>query len=444
MSGIGRSALPRPVSTPARRATWSVLDQGLSSLSNFGISLIAAHELSGRQFGSFTLAFYAYLLAIGFSFALGGEPFQIRHSHVPVTAALLRARQAASGVALAVSFVAAAILVSVGFAVPAETRGPLIVIGFAMPGLLLQDAARQFYFADRQSSWAAFNDAIWVLSSALGAAVLFATDSLHSATALSLVWALGAWVGAIFALVHLRLAPRIDHVAQWLRGCKSMAISFSADFATMTGAGQMVVFLLPAIVSLESVGHLRGAQLLFGPLAVVLAGSRIFGIPEGARLLRDHPATFRRFEFIYGAVLTLAAAAYSLAVILSIPNSFGRYLLGSNWPGAAGLLVFTAVGMIGIAMAVAPFQGLRILSAGRRILKARAWDAPATLVLSVGGAFLYGVRGAVLGMGLANIVASVAWWYQFLKAQREHRADPVSSLVEEAASTTSLEIRRAL
>jgi len=61
-------------------AFWGLLDQALSSLTNFALTFTAARSLDPHAFGGFSLAFAAYLLALGFSRSVGSEPLVVRFS----------------------------------------------------------------------------------------------------------------------------------------------------------------------------------------------------------------------------------------------------------------------------------------------------------------------------------------------------------------------------
>ena len=64
-----------------RRVGWGVGDQALSSLTNFFMGILVARTVSPDDFGAFSLAFGAYVLALVVSRGLTGEPLVVRHSH---------------------------------------------------------------------------------------------------------------------------------------------------------------------------------------------------------------------------------------------------------------------------------------------------------------------------------------------------------------------------
>src|SRR4051794_31067465 len=65
-----------------RRIGWGLFDQGLSSLTNFGLAFVVAHFVSAKQFGAFTLVFAGYGLLLGASEGIASVPLAIRFSAV--------------------------------------------------------------------------------------------------------------------------------------------------------------------------------------------------------------------------------------------------------------------------------------------------------------------------------------------------------------------------
>ncbi len=63
-----------------RRASWNLVDQILSALTNVVLSFVVAREVSATSFGAFSIAFIIFGLAIGLNRAWVGEPMSIRHA----------------------------------------------------------------------------------------------------------------------------------------------------------------------------------------------------------------------------------------------------------------------------------------------------------------------------------------------------------------------------
>jgi len=63
-----------------QRAGWSFADQALNSGTNFALSVVIARNVGAAEFGAFGLVFSCYLLAVGFTRAVAGEPLLVRAS----------------------------------------------------------------------------------------------------------------------------------------------------------------------------------------------------------------------------------------------------------------------------------------------------------------------------------------------------------------------------
>ena len=63
-----------------RRLGWGAADQGMSSLTNFLLSVYVARTLGAVAFGAFSLAYVTYAFALNASRGLCTDPFVVRFS----------------------------------------------------------------------------------------------------------------------------------------------------------------------------------------------------------------------------------------------------------------------------------------------------------------------------------------------------------------------------
>ena len=61
-------------------AGWGFADQAMSSLSNFGVGLVAARASTSEQFGAFSVAFATSVIGVGIARALVSEVYSVRYS----------------------------------------------------------------------------------------------------------------------------------------------------------------------------------------------------------------------------------------------------------------------------------------------------------------------------------------------------------------------------
>src|SRR3954467_2589038 len=79
-----------------RQIAWGLLDQGLSSATNFGGSVLAARVLSTEDFGAFAVVFSLYLVALGLSRSWTSEPLIVRFAAETDAEQHVATRQAAT------------------------------------------------------------------------------------------------------------------------------------------------------------------------------------------------------------------------------------------------------------------------------------------------------------------------------------------------------------
>src|SRR5215475_12250426 len=83
-------ALPRKgprsdaVRALAGRLSWGLADQAVSSMTNFAVGIYIARTLGLIAFGTFSLAWVTYAVAVNLSRGLATDPLLVRFSGVPV------------------------------------------------------------------------------------------------------------------------------------------------------------------------------------------------------------------------------------------------------------------------------------------------------------------------------------------------------------------------
>jgi hypothetical protein len=104
------------------------------------------------------------------------------------------------------------------------------------------------------------------------------------------------------------------------------------------------------------------------------------------------------------------------AVLLSLPRDVGEFLLGTNWEAARSLLLPLSIGTAGFGATFGAYTGLRALAAAKRSLRARSFDALATMCFVLAGAAAGGARGAAWGGAVGAFLENLIVWWQFRKA----------------------------
>ena len=402
----------RAVAGPIRGRGLGLVDQGLSSLSNITLTVLVATAVSAEDFGYFSLAYTAYIIAVGVVDAVTSEPMIVRHS-TGSRQARTSAASAAAGAALAVGLGLALVLCMLALASPPPLKSCLVALAVLLPVLLTQEVGRFAAFALDRPGAAVMSDAAW----ALGMVVTeLAVRSAHAASpaTLLLAWAVPGAVAAIPLLAVLRVRPRPGQAFPWLRANRDLAWPFAGEYIAGQGSQQLLVVLIGGIVNVATAGGLRAAMAILGPLNVLHSASRIAVIPELARIWARAPWQLRDRVRRLSLGLATATAVYGAAILL-LPSHTGHQLFGDTWHEAAALLPWIVLSRIPMAATTACFAGLRATAAARASLVARTTSGGLAVVLVVLGAELLGAQGAAAGIAAGNVASAPIWWSQYRK-----------------------------
>ncbi|MFB7558607.1 hypothetical protein [Streptomyces brevispora] len=399
------------------RAAWGLIDQVLSSASNFFVSGLAAHSLAPGEFGAFALAFAVYLLLLGVSRSLCTEPLAIRYTAQEQAVFDAGARRAVGSVTV-LSLLLGGVCLAAGLLIGGSVGGALVALGVVTPALLVQDAWRYVFFASGRVRSAVLNDFVWVLAQ-VGLFGLMAGGALpRSGPIMIVVWGVGAGLGAVLGLRQSRLVPAWSGLPGWLREHSDLGGRFAGEFIAAAGAVHLVSFGIGATAGLAAAGSIRGALLVFGPLSVILMAAGVVLLPEFVRNTRLSVDVLARNARAASWVLLALSVVWGL-VCLATPASIGQRLLGQNWPGVRSVLPQIALMMCGTGVSVGATLGLRALGAARRSLRARLSIIPVTIVGGVLGAALWDAAGAATGFAVASITGGFIWWRHFRAAVAE-------------------------
>jgi O-antigen/teichoic acid export membrane protein len=400
------------------RLGWGVADQGVSSLSNFAMGIIAARALGSEGFGAFTLAYVTYAFLLSATRGVATDPLVVRFSGQPHP--VWRKAVAAASATSAIAGVAAGVVcVLVGLLMPSEIRGGFIALGIVLPALMLQDSWRFAFFAARRPAMALVNDLVW------GAVMVAALVSLlltgHAGvTPFVLAFGGSAAVAALFGLWQTKVRPRPAWVRAWVTDNRDLGVRYLMENVSIGGARQLRMFALGAFAGLAAVGDTRGAEILMGPFLVILMGASQVAVPEASQVIRRAPRRLVHFCLALGGVLASTAAVWGVVILLLLPTGLGGLLLGDIWVPASALLPAVIVAFFMGGFEIAAAAGVRALGAARRSLKAQLTAAMLYVVLGGVGAYLDGARGSAWGVAVATTAGTIVWWVQLRRALDEH------------------------
>jgi O-antigen/teichoic acid export membrane protein len=403
------------------RGRWILIDQILSSGTNFVLSFVLVRAVSPRQFGAFGVAFVTYQLILSLARAQASEPMTIRFSDTGKPE-WVRAASHSTGFALALGLVAGAGLVLFGLSTDGALRTSFLAMGIVTPGLLVQDGWRYAFFSLGTPARAAANDLVLaaVQFALLAGIVVAGAVSIPAAV---FAWGVAALVAAAAGAFQAGCVPSLRHAATWAKENRGLGGVLTGDLMVRGAASQIALFVVGALAGLASVGYVRAGLLLFGPLTALIQGAVPFAVTEFVRLKSSAPSRLRPASDLLSVLFAAGGLALGLAVML-LPDDLGRTILGESWAGTRDLLPAMTAFAVTAGVVVGPAVGLRALPAVGRLVTVSLVVAPVTILLMGGGAFLSGAEGATWGLAAANAVTAAALVWQFRAAMRSAEAAP--------------------
>ncbi|MGY2066371.1 hypothetical protein [Blastococcus sp. SYSU DS0619] len=397
---------------PRGRRLLTLVDQGLSSGTNFVISIAAARALDARGLGVFAVAFATYLIAQGVARAACGEALIVRHAGAPA-ARWPGLTRASTGLATAIGLAIGLPGVAVGLVVGGGLGSALVALGVVLPGLLVQDAWRYSYFGQGRPGAAALLDTAWfvLLVPALAVAL---TGGRAGAASLVLAWGGAGALSVLVAVVLDRTLPDLAAGRAFLAADRTLIVRYCLEFLTGYGAYQFLVYGLAAQFGLALAGVLRLALTALSPVNVLFQGAYTIATIHGVALRDQGRRALLRWSGAVALALAGIAVAWT-AVVLLLPEGVLVALLGETWPQARPLIPALGVWLVAIAVQSGAATGLHSIADSARSLRAQLLSAPAVLVLAWTGAVVAAAPGVAVGYALAGLVALVVWWVLYLR-----------------------------
>jgi O-antigen/teichoic acid export membrane protein len=406
-----------------RRAGWSFADQAISSLTNLALAVVVARSVDETSFGGFAVAFTTFALLIGVNRALTGSVLLIRHSGAASTH---QAAAAATATTLSLGIVSSIGCLLVGLFLHGAAGNAIAALGLVLPGLLTQDTWRQVFFAAGKPASATLNDAAWA---ALQAAAIAALLLSHAATLTTLVlaWGGSAYVATVFGAVQARTLPSFRLVPPWLRDHRDLSMNAFGDFAAQQGASQGTLFAIAAVGSLAAIGAIRGALVLLAVLPAIQMAAANFALPELAR--RRSQLTARlwlRAAVGFSVAMAIAGLTWGVLLLL-LPDSVGRSLLGDTWTGASQVLVPSVVSQVLLVALSGVTLVLRAMDRTRVPFVMNAVQAPLIVLGGVLGVLLGGPSGAIWAFTAVYAAMTPLWWRRLIVELRPTKSSTVAS-----------------
>lgn len=422
--------LTAPPGGAARRVAWGLFDQVLSSASNFLVTIIAAASLSATDFGAFALATAVCIITVSVSRGLASDPLATAHAG-DAGDELRWAIRSAAGVSVAASLVVAVVTAGIGFVIGGTIAWLFLALALTLPGVTLQDYLRYALIVRGDAKQTFLNDLFWTVLQVAFLVVAIALDG--GAVALFLAWGVAGNLAAALGLWQARTwIGRPGTIRPWLRRHRRLWPFFVLDNMVYQATTLVLVIVIALASSLAQVGGFRAAVTLFAPLAIIGRGVVGVAVPELARR-RDDPVAIRKASLKIAWALTPMAIVWAILMLL-IPDSLGRKILGESWDLAEPLLVLAGAATTVSLFTVGTVVGIRALGAGREGLTARLVVSVLVLSSASVGAVVDGAHGALALLAWTAPLQIATWWWLLVKAsQRAVRVQAEETRVEESS-----------
>ncbi|MGV0110187.1 hypothetical protein [Arthrobacter sp. CP30] len=360
------------------RIGWGLADQSVSSLTNFAVGILIARSVPIDEFGAYALVFALFCIVLSVSRALVTEPFAVRFTKASPGDDPRRALEAGLGTTAALGVLLGAGLVLSSFLLPEPTAGLVLVLGFILPGLLVQDAVRLIFFALGQGRRAFINDLLWAVLLVPGFVLALATPQ-PTAAQLFLAWGGAATIAGLTGLATLRCMPRVGASLSWCRTQRDLWPRYVVEGLAITGSSQATTMLIGVSFGLAAAGEFKLVMVVLGPVNVLVQGIGAVAVPEAVKAMAGGRPTVSRLALALSLIVGCGAAAWGIAVSLA-PDSIMSALAGPSWMAAAALLLPLCLTQVLNGLNTGPVVALRAFRAARRSMWMRILTSCVVLV----------------------------------------------------------------
>jgi O-antigen/teichoic acid export membrane protein len=413
----------RGVRQASRRFTWGLADQGMSTLTNFLLSVYVARTLGAVQFGAFSLAYVTYGFAIAASRGVSAEPLLIRFSGaVPPT--WRRATAGSTGTALLMGLAAGTCALTAGLLVGGTTGLAFVALGLTLPGLVLQDSWRYAFFALGRGHHAFINDTVWAVVQ-IPLLVFLKMTGHANVFWFVLAWGIAATVGAAIGPLQAGVMPNLAGSARWLSQHRDLGPRYLAENTGGNASDTLRSYALSSILGLARLGYIQAVNVVMGPIKIIFTGIGLVTLPEAARLVRRSPRQLPLFCAAVAIGSALLALVWGVVLLVALPRGLGHLMLGSLWRPTYPLVLPATVALMASCIATGALIGMHAMGAARRSLRVVIAAAPIPFVFAIVGAVTGGTLGTMRFAAVGSWLGTLMYLWQFRKVLHESGTVPV-------------------
>ena len=393
----------------------TIIDQGLISGSNFMVSILLARWLMPDQYGAYAVAFGIYImlslvyqsLVLEPMGVFGGSVFRsnlrgylrsLVWIHVALSVAICSA--------LIISW-AVAHRVGAGGAV----TGALAGVAFASPCLMLFALARRSFYVELSPAPAATGALIYSTLILAGLYFVYQHALLSPLVAFLLI-GVGALVTGIVLMFALRSrlsgsgpAPALGEAwhRHWRYGRWALASCIAGWLPSY-----IYYPLLSSFKDMAQSGQLKALMNLTMPFEQTKGALLMLFLPYAARVMEQQGKRGARILGVRLTLLSVAGAVIYWAIIIPLHRPVFQILYSGRYMEVAYLLPALALGQIFWSATFGPSVALRAMESPASVFVALAFATFASLLVGVPATWAFGLKGAIWGSNLADILSLVA------------------------------------
>jgi O-antigen/teichoic acid export membrane protein len=385
------------------QVSWGLVDQGFSSATNFGLTVIAGRLVGPKGLGVVYIGFSLYLFVLSFQRALITDPLVV--SSAPLNASRREAAgRAALTLVLMAGVVATALMLLLARVAPGPVGRGLALFAPWMVLALAQDFWRALLFRNGRGAAAALNDGIWVASMVLVVPVAWWTRSEWAIVA---TWGAGASLGGLLGFVQTRMRPVRPSIAWrwWREEASTLGRWLGVENALVAAQSQVLIIVLAAVLGARSLGGLRAVEAVFAPMTLVGEAMGLPGLPLLSQSLATSFTAARRWA-VRLSLITVSLVLMYLLVAGSVRTQLLSLVFGDSFDGFGNLVLPIGVAQLIFAGGSGFWLLARAASRGRALVVARAFGSTTSLVAAVTLARVQGLTGAAWGLALGTGLCS--------------------------------------
>ncbi|MDQ3663604.1 MAG: hypothetical protein M3353_02960, partial [Actinomycetota bacterium] len=416
----GRLALGRLTRRPAHLrggAAASVVDQIVSSASNFLVLALVARATGPESYALFAGALAVYLFALGVQRALVVEPMVLMAGRDPfwaVAQSRRASRRVASGAAVVLA-VAASVATVLGASPQLNlTVGVLVV---TVPALLAQDLARWRFLALRRANEALRNDVIFAVGELSLIFALLMLDLVNVPAALLAV-AAGGVAASVDGARRLPTPPPQGASFAGAAAAPRVKGWLLVDFVCTWLNGQAALFIVVAVATSREAGVFRAVNDLFGPLRVIQLSLLTVLLPTGAAAFAGGQGAALRRTVRRAAVPAVAVSVAFCLVAAAVGPQVLVAVFGAEFRTGRGIVFVLAVVSLLVTVQVPFIAGLKAAYEARILALARVATTLPTLALLIVGTAAAGLRGAAVALLVATVLRVAVFAVLFARRTR--------------------------